>query len=55
MMCAIKRVNIVDDSLPLENRIAEVKSLEFQYVVSYYGTIKNGHELWVCLVALRHD
>ena len=55
VLYAIKRVNIIDDSRPLENEIAALKSCNFPFIVSYYGAEKNGHELWVSLVALRHE
>ena len=55
LMCAIKKVNIINESLPLENEVATLKSCNFPFIVSYYGAEKNDRELWVRLVALRHD
>ena len=55
LICAAKRVNIIDDCLSVENEIAELKSFNSSCIVKYYGIEKNNEELWVCLVALRHD
>ena len=55
IMYAIKKVYIMNDSIQLENEIATLKSCNFPFIVSYYGTEKSDRELWVRLVALRHE
>ena len=54
-MCAIKKVKIIDESLPLENELTTLESCNSPFLVSYYGTEKNDDELWVCFVAMHHD
>ena len=55
LICAIKKVKIIDESLPLENELATLESCNSPFLVSNYGSEKNDDELWVCLVAFRHD
>lgn len=51
LTCAIRKVNVINESFPLENEIAVLKSCDSPFLVKYYGTEKNGNELWVCFDA----
>ena len=55
VMHAIKKVNVMNDSIHLENEIATLESCKSPYIVSYYGAEKSGRELWVSLFAFHHN